>query len=175
MELVKEGRADVGIVGKEYKHPSLVYKRVCDDEIVLVGPASAPDRVSLNELPRLDFIVREQGSGTRKTYEEALARKDLTPAHLHATMECSSTEGIKELVAAGLGVSFISRYAISRETDQKSLHIIKIDGLAIGRTFYSVQPANKRLQRPGALLLKLLDEFVKKKRTRGSVAQCFRK
>ena len=38
VEMVKEGSADVGIVGKEYRHPSLIYTPVCMDEIVLVGP-----------------------------------------------------------------------------------------------------------------------------------------
>jgi DNA-binding transcriptional LysR family regulator len=163
VEMVKEGRADVGIVGKEYKHPSLVYKAVCRDDIVLVGPKGFPGRVTVKDLVRLPFIIRESGSGTRKSAEEVLARHGITTSYLQTVLECSSTEGIKESIAAGLGVSFISKMAVSRETKQKKIKIIEVDGLSINRSFYFVYSSTRHLMRPAALLFESLLEFGKTK------------
>ena len=165
VEMVKEGRADVGIVGKEYKHASLMYRPVCRDTIVLVGSKEFPDRIAVDEIIRLPFILREPGSGTRKCTEEALARQGITTSHLQTVLECSSTEGIKESIAAGLGVSFISRMAVSHETKQKNMKIIEVDRLKISRSFYFVYSGTKHLARPTAVLLESLLEFGKKKET----------
>jgi DNA-binding transcriptional LysR family regulator len=163
VEMVKEGRADVGIVGKEYKHPSLTYRPVCRDGIVLIGPKEFPDRITLEDITRLPFILREPGSGTRRCTEEALAKHGITTSQLQSVLECSSTEGIKESVAAGLGVSFISKMAISHEAKQKNIKIIEVDRLKISRFFYFVHSSSKQLTRPTSGLLKSLLDFGKRK------------
>ncbi|MBN1496906.1 MAG: LysR family transcriptional regulator [Spirochaetes bacterium] len=162
VEMVKEGRADIGIVGKEYKNPLLEYTPVCRDEIVLVGAGRFPARVAVKDLTGMPFIIREAGSGTRRNYEEALSRHGITPSALQAVLECTSMEGIKEAVAAGLGVSFMSRLAVSREVRMKMLKIIEIKGLAIPRYFYFVHPASRTLSAPAGLILKSLLELQKK-------------
>jgi len=163
VEMVKEGRADVGVVGKEYKHASLVYRPVCSDDIVLVGTKEFPGRIAVEDIIRLPFIVREPGSGTRKCAEEALARHGITTSHLQIVLECSSTEGIKESVAAGLGASFISKMAISHETKQKNMKIIEVDRLKISRSFYFVYSSTKNMMKSSAVLLESLLEFGKTK------------
>lgn len=159
VEMVKEGRADIGIVGKEYKNPLLVYTPVCRDEIVLVGPGRSPDRVAVGELAGLPFIIREAGSGTRKTCEDALSRHGITPSVLQPVMECTSMEGIKEAVAAGLGVSFMSRLSVAREVRLKTLKIIEVEGLLVQRYFYFVRSESRPLSAPAALILELLIEL----------------
>lgn len=162
VEMVKEGRADIGIVGKEYKNPLLEYTPVCRDEIVLVGPKQYPGRVAMKELASLPFIIREAGSGTRKNCEDALSRHGITPSALQVVMECTSMEGIKEAAAAGLGVSFMSRLSVAREVRMKTLRIIEVEGLAIQRSFYFVRSGSRAISAPATLLLELLLELQKK-------------
>ena len=59
--------------------------------------------------------MREQGSGTREIFEQALGRK-LTG--LPNIVELGHTEAIKKAVEAGLGVGCLSRLAVQRELDQ---------------------------------------------------------
>jgi DNA-binding transcriptional LysR family regulator len=162
VEMVKEGRADIGIVGREYRNPALVYMPLCMDEIVLIGTGQHPARVAMEELMNLPFIVREPGSGTRKTCEEELARHGIKPSSLQSVLECSSTEGIKGSVAAGLGVSFVSRLAVRREAELGTLKIIEVAGLNIRRHLYFVHPAGKSMPYTAALLLDSLLGGVKK-------------
>lgn len=162
VEMVKEGSADVGIVGKEYRHPGLSYTPVCADEIVLVGPKGSPAQIGVKDIVRMPLIIREAGSGTRKSCEEALGRRGITPSALQVVLECSSTEGIKESIAAGLGMSFLSRLAVEHERKSKSLALIGVKGLDIRRSFYFVCPGNKQLPRPAQLLFDSLVTFGKK-------------
>ncbi len=159
VEMVKDGGADAGIVGTEYRHPSLVFTSVCNDEIVLIAPRGFPARAKVRDLASMPFIIREQGSGTRRACEEALAGHGIQPSALQAVMECSTTEAIKESVAAGLGVSFVSRLAIAREIKARAFHVIDIDGLTVKRSFFFVHSGVRRIQRPSTLLLELLVEW----------------
>ena len=156
--MVKEGAADAGLVGTEYRHPSLVFTPVTRDEIVLIAPRGYPSRTQIAEVPSLPLIVREQGSGTRRACEEALADRGVQPSALRVVMECSTTEAVKESVAAGLGASFVSRLAIAREIKSRVFHVVEVEGLSINRSFYFVQSGTRRIQRPVALLLELLLE-----------------
>lgn len=47
------------------------------------------------------FIIREEGSNTRQTYEEALPEKGI---ELNIALELGSTEAIKQAVTSGLGI-----------------------------------------------------------------------
>ncbi|TFH39097.1 MAG: LysR family transcriptional regulator [Chrysiogenales bacterium] len=156
VEMVKEGRVDIGIVGKEYKHRSLAYVPVCDDEIVLAGPIAFPDRVSPADLKTMPLITREPGSGTRKTSEEALALHGIMPSALNVVMECSSSEGIRESIAAGIGASFISRRALTSAVKMKRLKIIDVKGFGIHRSFLAVHSPGRTLPRSVQILLDLL-------------------
>lgn len=161
VEMVKDGSADLGIVGNEYRHPSLRFVPFFTDTIVLVGPKGYPARVDMEDLVRFPFIVREPGSGTRRSSEEVLGEHGITPSLLTAVLECSSTECIKESVIAGLGVSFVSALAIAKEKKAKTLTVIAVKGLEIGRSLYFVHTLSKQLQRPAQLLLDSLLDFGK--------------
>lgn len=153
VEMVKEGRADIGFVGKEYRHRSLVFTPVCDDEIVLVAPPRFPDRITPAGITKLPLIVREPGSGTRKTAEEALGRRGIVPSSLKVVLECSSTECIRESIAAGIGASFISRRAVESAVKQKRVKIIEVKALEIRRSFFSVHSTGRTLPRSARALL----------------------
>jgi DNA-binding transcriptional LysR family regulator len=153
VEMVKEGRADIGIVGKEYRHRSLVFSPLCDDEIVLVAPTGFPDRITPADVAGIPLIVREPGSGTRKTTEEALGRHGIVPSSLRVVMECSSTECIRESIASGIGASFISGRAVESAVKQKRMKIIEVKKLVIRRSFFSVHSAGRTLPRSARALL----------------------
>jgi DNA-binding transcriptional LysR family regulator len=55
------------------------------------------------------YIAREEGSSTRAVAERSLADLCVT---LRPVMELGSTEAVREAVAAGLGVSVVSRHAV---------------------------------------------------------------
>ncbi len=81
--------------------------------------------VSLEELAKELFIMKENGSGTRKLVEELFTKAKCTPNIL---METSNTEFIKQLVHRGEGVSFLVKEAVAAELKNKNLIDVPLKG-----------------------------------------------
>jgi DNA-binding transcriptional LysR family regulator len=156
VEMVKEGVAEMGISGRQFKHSSLTYEHVFSDEIVLIGTAEFPDSMAIDDVKDLSLVGRERGSGTRNAYENALSKLDILPSELRMVLECSTTESVKEAVVSGIGAAFISSLAIEKELRLKMLKIIEIKGFSIERDFYVLYLNNKHLSVAAQKLLHAL-------------------
>jgi len=163
VELIKEGKAELAIVGKMIKHPSLNYMHIFSDEIVLVGNSDLPDSIGVDSLREMPLIGREKGSGTRNAYEKILNEHNIVPSELNIAFECSTSESVKESAISGIGAAFISKLAIKKELKLKSLKIIKIKNFQIDRNFYSVHLNSKHLTMPVKMLIKELEQLNIKK------------
>jgi DNA-binding transcriptional LysR family regulator len=111
-----------------------------EDELVLIASTAhewaARTSISLSEVTSFPLLMRERGSGTRHVIEIALERQGVKPKSLQVVMELDSTEAIKSAVDAGLGIGFVSLWAI--EKDQRlnnSFKIVRLEGLTIKRQF----------------------------------------
>jgi DNA-binding transcriptional LysR family regulator len=69
--------------------------------------------------------VREAGSSTRQTAERALATLDARPARV---WELDSSEAIKRAAREGLGIAFLSRYAVAEEIERGELASFRLRG-----------------------------------------------
>jgi len=83
-------------------------------------------------------ILRERGSGTRQVVEDALKRARIEARKLHIVLELDSTESIKSAIEAGIGVGFVSRWALAREVALGLLRVVPVRGLRIRRHFQFV-------------------------------------
>ena len=137
---VLEKRIHLALIeGPVPKHRDFEVEIFWHDELVVVVSAHHPwaDRksVTLAELPQERFITREVGSGTRKVMELALKERGLDPAQLNITMELGSTQAIKQVVSAGLGVTIISALTVQRECNQGILKALRIQDSPLTRPF----------------------------------------
>jgi LysR family transcriptional regulator, low CO2-responsive transcriptional regulator len=103
-----------------------------------------------------DFVVRENGSGTRQSMERLFAEHGITP---HIVMEMPSNETIKQAVMAGMGLSFLSLRTVRHELASGHLVLFDIAGLPLMRHWHVTHLTSKRLS-PAASVLKtfLIDE-----------------
>lgn len=83
------------------------------------------DSIRLRELEGEPMIVREQGSTTRRAFEEALARTGTKPRLM---MEIGSREAIREAVIHGLGISYVSE---AEFVPDESLKLVPIEGAEV--------------------------------------------
>jgi DNA-binding transcriptional LysR family regulator len=115
------------------------------DELVLLVSA-AHEWAELPSIPAADlatapFLMREHGSGTRRILELALTRHGIKPKSLRILMELDSTEAIKSAVEAGLGIGFVSRWAVAKDLRlNKAFKIVDVHGLRIHRNFLLATP-----------------------------------
>ncbi len=162
IEQVKEREADAAVVGRIIKHPHLSYTEIWEDEIVLVCLKNAhPSKISANDIAKIPLVIREKGSGTRHSYEEALNRCGVYLPDLKVVMECSTSEMAKEAVLSGAGASFISILAVERELKSGILQIIEVKGVKIRRKFYFVALKGKKLEKPVQQLYEVLKENIR--------------
>ena len=121
------------------------------DQLVAIAPYGHPlsrkRRVMPEQLCQQPFVVRETGSETKSFVEQALAAKGLT---ISPVMSLGTTEAIKRAVAAGIGVSIVSKLAIELELKARRLSIIPVSSLSISRPIYRVQRKRSELS-PAAL------------------------
>jgi DNA-binding transcriptional LysR family regulator len=109
-----------------------------EDHMVLVVPSShewAGQKITLEELRTQPLLVREFGSGSRRIVEQALADAGVKTKDLNIRMEMDSTEGLLNGVEAGLGVTFVSRWAARNQLALGTLKLARIDSLKLSRSF----------------------------------------
>jgi DNA-binding transcriptional LysR family regulator len=135
-----EGNVELGIVGAKAQEVQLTQQKIIDDEMFLVVPANhkwaGRRHVVMDEVIDEPFIMRELGSGTRKSIEQVLDKANYTVGSLNVVAEMGSTEAIRQGIKAGVGVSILSECAVAEELASETLKKIKIRGLSFKRAFY---------------------------------------
>jgi DNA-binding transcriptional LysR family regulator len=115
-----------------------------EDHMVLVVPAThgwSNHEVELEDLKSEPLLVREFGSGSRRVVEQALSKVGLKAKDLTISMELDSTEGLLNAVEAGLGVTFVSRWAVRNQLSLGTLKVARVQGLKLSRRFSMAYPA----------------------------------
>ncbi len=120
---------DIGLVEGEFVHADLQSQHWQADELVVFAapghPLAGRRALSDRDLLKLDWIVRESGSGTRQTFERAM--HGLLP-ELRIVLELQHTEAIKRAVEAGLGVGCLSRISLVEAFARGSLVPLRVPG-----------------------------------------------
>jgi DNA-binding transcriptional LysR family regulator len=106
--------------------------------------------VDFTALGAYEFVVREDGSGTRAAMQR-LFDDHHTP--LKVVMEVPSNETIKQAVMAGMGLSFLSMRTVRHELASGRLALLEIQGLPQINHWYVTHLSSKKLS-PAALAFK---------------------
>ena len=115
-----------------------------EDHMVLVVPAShewANREITALDLKAQPLLMREYGSGSRRIVEQALNDVGLKVKDLTISMELDSTEGLLNAVEAGLGVTFVSRWAVRNQLALGTLKLARLKGIKLSRQFSMAYPA----------------------------------
>ena len=146
VQQVLNHEVELGFVGPPVEPAELEMEEYLLDELVLImAPThrlAREESVGVAELAEEVFILREQGSGTREIMEEELGR---VRVNLKKAMELGSTEAIKQAVAANLGVSIVSKFAISLETLQGRLAVATLPELNLRRQLFVIHHGGRTL------------------------------
>ena len=142
LEAVKEGEIELGVVGAKLGNAKLEYVEFLHDELVLVVPASHPlagrGRVSMAEVQRQPFILRERGSGSRRIFEDLSRQHGIDPASFSVAAEMGSNVAVLQGIKAGVGLSILSRRAVADDVAAGRLQVVTIKDVHFLRCFYIV-------------------------------------
>jgi len=127
VDAVREFETDLGLIEGPCRAAAIRVIPWLEDELVIVAaPTHAlakakRGRLTAAQLGRALWLMREPGSGTREAVEQALLTH--LPS-MPATMTLGSSEAIKNAVAEGLGVSYLSRYVVQELVATKRLRVL---------------------------------------------------
>ncbi len=163
IEKMSEGEYDIGIVGSRTDDEELEFIPFYEDKIILItpvsdyyqavknGPDSADEKVK--RLLAEPFILREQGSGTKKLATRFLEKLGIEEKDLRISTRINDQESVKNLVAGGMGISMISEKAAAGMIREKRLLGFELGEGTLTRPLYLVV-------RKGDLLKRSIGTFV---------------
>ncbi len=136
---------DLYLLGTPPDEIDVVAMPIMDNPIVvLCAPGHALTRegpLTLERLAGEPWLLREAGSGTRKAVERLFHTRGL---ELSPRLELGSNEAIKQAILAGLGISALSRHALTlHQPDQFA--VLEVEGFPIRRHWYVVHPSGRQL------------------------------
>jgi DNA-binding transcriptional LysR family regulator len=133
-------QADVGVIGSVIKRPGLRLERLVSDEIILAVPPdhafAGKGEVTVDQLSDEPLVLREEGSGTRRSVEAALSRAGLALPTENVTLVLGSTQAILQAVKQGIGLGFVSARAATQAKVNGYLACVTLAGVDLGRELY---------------------------------------
>ena len=150
---------DFGFVGGHLAGDEIDVLPWLTDELVLIVPPThriaRQKTVKRDELAKERFIGRELGSATRAALANYLQDSDL---QLQTVMEMENPESLKKAVQSGLGIAFISKFAVESELKAKTLATVRIPKSTINRELKIVYRKDKHLSRAARAFIEIANE-----------------
>ena len=139
LKWLQERDIDLGVVGAIGQQENVEFTKWLDDELVLIVP---PDHhwsgktIDVSELAGEKMVLREEGSGTRKSMLDILEKQGLSTDDLKVEMELGSTRSVISAVQAGMGIALVSSWAAADSIEVGKLGEAKLEGVDLTRSFY---------------------------------------
>ena len=150
VQLLLEGKLSSALSKARRATAAFIRNFSCKTSWLILPPSYESDRMSRVQLLAANLLMREHGSGSRRVVEIALEKNGFKLKSFKKVMNLDSTEAIKSAVEAGLGVGFVSRWAISKELELGALKVAQVAGLAVVRQFSFISCTGPELQGPAA-------------------------
>ena len=132
VDQVAERHLELGVVGAARRHRGVVFEPFFRDEVVLACPAGhrfAGKTVSLDDLREERLLVMQEGAGVRQVIEDELRKAGTRLRDLDVQVELGLQESVRSAVAAGQGVTFISRLALDADLAAGTIALARVTGL----------------------------------------------
>ncbi len=147
-----DGEASLGVASFEIQDREVELQNFFEDSISVIVPKSHPfadrEKVLPEELIDEPIIMREEASGTRRVVLTELAKHDISYNDLNIFMQIGNAEAIVQTVAAGYGISFVSKLATACPIKRGSVVNIPVEGLHLVRNIYMIRKRLKGSNRP---------------------------
>lgn len=162
IEDIHSGVLELGVVGAKSSDKNIWQETLIEDHMRLIVPADHQwgnkAHINLKNIFDEPFIIRELGSGTRRSIQLCLLDKGYDHEDLNIVAEMGSTPAVIQGIKSGVGISILSAIAVKEELQAKTLRALTIRGLNLKRNFYMTQHRG----RTNSPICKAFIEFLKK-------------
>ena len=155
IEAVLNREVDFGVVSLPVKDSRLIVDTLHRDDVVLVAPSNHPlaqrESVKVADILTQPLLLPKQGR-QRELIEDLFRANDVSP---RVAMEVESSELLKRLIAAGLGIGFLPRSNVLDDTKTGTLRILRLDGVRLNRELALIYRKDKTLTRAAHVFLEI--------------------
>lgn len=141
LRMLRDGDVHIALTSLREPYKDIEYRPFLTDHIVLIVPADHPWAqqnvpIQPDDLIEQNFILREEGSGTREALKEGLARHGMSLDHLNTIMVLGNSEAIRMAVQEGIGAAFVSTMVAIEAVQAGNLTVVPVEGLELTKTLY---------------------------------------
>lgn len=148
---IADNMGEIGFTG-EYQNNGLKYELLFKEPSVLITPnndrfarlRSTTEVLTVNEIMNEPFVWREEGSATRRTFEERLIALG-KPGKMKVAAVVNSLEMAKQCVKNGLGITILSSAVVENDKNSEDYLVFKVEDMELEREFYMVYNKNTTL------------------------------
>ena len=165
VRLVQDGLVEIGFTGTTVSDPTCVFEPFYSDRLVIITPNIDKYRqyvetgFPLEQFYEERWILREEGSGTRKEAERHLKDLGLDLSRLEIVATISNQETIKKSVEAAMGISIISGAAVDDYVEQGTLLRFSLGIEEVYRKLYMVWSKNHKPGKAARLFIRFVREL----------------
>ncbi|MEA4941344.1 MAG: selenium metabolism-associated LysR family transcriptional regulator [Oscillibacter sp.] len=161
VEQVTAREAELGFCGT-LPGGKCIAREFAGDNLVMVAPDTPRYRAyryegaSLRRIASEPFVVREEGSGTRRETESFLRAMGVDPAGIRIAAQASSNEEVERLVEEGAGIAVLSKSAAE---ERGKLLVIELPAVRIRRKLYILRRKNSVLSPSAQIFYRFAEQF----------------
>lgn len=138
---------EIGIIGELSNDERIKNYKIIEDDLILISPPKLNLKHSLNieSVFNYPFILREEGSATRKTLEDALKKVGLSIQNMNVQFQVNNLDTLLQFVKCGLGISVISKQVFKDYIHSERIRESNIEDLCLKRSIYMVLSCKRTL------------------------------
>ena len=163
IDMTLRNELDIGIVGEgvPVTDERIAIKPVLNDELVVIVPPGHPlagqVSISATELEGEAFVMPAKDSAHSESIFEHISAAGIK---LNSVMEFGNTGAVKRAVEAGLGISIVSRFAVTRELQDGRLKCLRVSGVKLDRQLLLCWHHGKRFSKLTSAFIQFVQKYM---------------
>ncbi len=159
---LRGGRIDAGIVEASVAFDDVIADTVAEDEIVIIAPEDhalvGKRRVAIQDLLTEPVILPDRDSDDRGLVDAYLRDAGIDLKTVKVRMIIGDPELAVRMVQTGLGISFVSKWAVFTAVKEGTIKVLKVTGKKIRRNF-SLVCAGRELTAPATAFQQFVRQY----------------
>jgi DNA-binding transcriptional LysR family regulator len=139
---LQDGRIELGIIEGTALGQAVSGEVVAEDEIIIIAPEDHPlakkKTITFLDLASEPFILPDRDSASWDLANDFFREAGVTARKLNVRMTLGSPELIVQMVQAGLGIAFASKWSVFKAAKEGTVKQLRVAGKKMKRNFYLI-------------------------------------
>ena len=153
---------EIGLVGTNIDNPKINSYKIIEDELVVISSSklNLPEVLTIDEVVKYPFIIREKESATRQTLEDNFQGHNIDLSKLKTICEVDNIHCQLKFVSLGFGISIISKSLFDESILNDAIRFSRIQDIDLKRNIFLVVSSKRTLTPTAKAFLNMcIDEF----------------